>query len=367
MIRKRKLGKKQKTNLAMLSMILMSILSLVVFLVVTHEPSEEEITDLPIQQLNMGEALLSYTLSDHPEFHVNESVIYVSLAGRILLFSWDEGDAIWEVSHSLIEARMIGNGEYVALWEAGRNEVWLFNAEGLSRVLTQPNPIIHLALHPTGKVAMVMEVAEGHYLRVLTSEGEAQFETPLQDANILPLGLTFAEDQLAIPLMDVGQLAIMTSVMLVDLATGSLRGQTVWIPDLVHQLVFWQDQLVMSYGQGVRSVNQESLLPLWEIEVVAHTFWPMAEVLAIETPDALSFINRAGEVVSSQSLAGVTYIRAEAEEVILGRGRHFYGMTETGEVLWQFVSVPEPLGILPLGGDRWLLKTPLGAFSLQWG
>lgn len=308
----------------------------------------------------------NYTLAQRPTAYTYGNNIFFATTDGFFYFY--ETYKKWYYYNNIFDMPIItGAGKYLGVWQPSSYNFTIYNSyHGLTYYRnTHGLPILYLTINSYGYVAIILENYDVYDIYVYSPNSYVVFNTTISGEGIFPTGISLGYGFFAISLMDTSHIGITSNVILFDIESNSVVGSTNTTVGIISNIHFAEDRVVIIYSNNIKVVDK-NLTVLWYINIYVDDIIIKNETIVLLVDSDVIFLTLQGkELYTHTHLYPITFFTHSHGYVIIGNGHRFIARNYS-HVLWEFVSIPYPLGLYFLGDvNTVLLLTEIEAILLQ--
>lgn len=300
---------------------------------------------------------VEYNLGQRPSFFTyKNNIFFISSYGLYYFYNDQEH---WYFNHHFEQPILTGESQFIAIWELSGRVIYIFNNYGNVFYHHTIGYLLNISINRYGYLAFITEYNNNYEIFGLNPSGNIIFSTTFSNLNIFPLSLFFNGYILGISLMNTSHINIKSNVVLFDINEGAF-GATPMEYGIISIIRFVNNKLFIISKTRIVAIDL-SLNTIWEKYISIDNAIFGNETLTILSDKSIIFLRLDGYKLGSYtSSAPITFFGGNSDNIILGSGRRFVSLNYYG-YLWEFISIPEPLGLYILNNpNQMLLKTAIG-------
>ncbi|MCL2873419.1 MAG: DUF5711 family protein [Defluviitaleaceae bacterium] len=315
-------------------------------------------------------------------FFATENGDFFYCTNNFVRFLTPTGQVRWETSIDVLNPFVVGNGSYIAIGEVNGRIIYVFGRSGLlyTRHFETQN-ILNFAVNRQGFASVVLQSGSSYETIVLNSSGTEIWRWMYHLPGIYPIATAISHDSriLANSTLEVNE-RLVSQVFYAFLNRNEAAAHTDTIfmsmirPGQVIPEVHFLDNrtavlLSDSEISGVTFTGGSDVRDEWSKEIgnriddfaifdrgIAVAFGEGVINQNQERPGTVNFYNASGEVTGT-FFGGdrVTYMSSNGNNIVIGVGRTFYGVTDRGRILWQFDATTDLRDVFILNNSNTIL------------
>jgi len=315
-------------------------------------------------------------------FFATENGDFFHATGTSVRFLSPSGQVRWETSVDVLNPFVTGNGSYIAIGEVNGRMLYVFGRNGLlyNRHFETQN-ILNFSVNRQGYASAVLKSGQSYETVVLDSSGTEIWRWMYHIPGIYPITTAISHDSriLANSTLEVSErLESQVFYAFLNRTEAAAHTDTIFMStirpgQIIPEVHFLDNRTVIlisdSEISGMTFTGGSDIRGEWSEtlgnRIDSFTVFDRGIAIAFgeglinqdnEPAGTVNFYNSDGEITGT-FFGGdrVTYLSSNGNNIVIGIGRTFFGVTDRGRVLWQFNATSDLSDVFILNNTNTIL------------
>lgn len=285
----------------------------------------------------------------------------------------DMGDQKWNDTFNMTNPAVVSEGKYIAVGDMSGKTLRVYDDSGLLYSLQTEGALMQFALNKSGYLSLIAKDSAAYRIYVYNAKGNLLKERVEESIGVYPLSSDISDDNrmFAVSYLDTADITPTARVLSFFINTGESEEYTDSMfaavekkNEVIPVVSYWSDGTlgVLSdksiYGIGAKDGQEE-----WNYELentVDYAAFGAGDYVVLALGDSVAnrdgrekgtvcWINASGkETASFESGETVTFLHAGEKGVVIGNGRDYKGLTNSGNLSWEYTVTADTSDLAPM-------------------
>lgn len=283
------------------------------------------------------------------------------------------GDQKWNDTFNMTSPTAVAEGKYIAVGDMSGKTLRVYDDTGLLYSLQTEGSLMQFALNKSGYLSLIAKDTASYRIYVYNAKGNLLKERVEESAGVYPLSSDISDDNrmFAVSYLDTADITPTARVLSFFISTGDSEEYTDSMfaavekkGEVIPVVSYWSDGTLAAlsdkniYGIGAKDGQEE-----WNYELentVDYASFGAGDYAVVALGDSVAnrdgrekgtvcWVNASGkETASFESGETVTFLHAGEKGVIIGNGRDFKGLTNSGSLSWEYTATADTNDLVPM-------------------
>lgn len=285
-------------------------------------------------------------------------------------FFEEMGSQKWNDTYTMKTPTVINEGQYTVVVELLGRQAIVYDKNGKKYAVSTEGNIIQVSLNTNGYLGIITNNKTGYQTLIYDNQGTEIGKRIEESEGVYPISVEISNDNrvFAVSYLDTTDIELNSKVLFFYIYkddaidyTDSMFASVERPGELVPILKYMQDgKLIAISDKSVFAVNNDGK-ELWKIELTNHiekvNFSDSQDIIIAygeelsnkegKKEGTVEWLSSNGTVSTTfESGEKVTYMNTKDNMTIIGIGKHYYNVKNTGKIIWEHTAIQDISDIL---------------------
>ena len=289
------------------------------------------------------------------------------------------GSQKWNDTYTMKTPTVISEGQYTVVVELLGRQAIVYDKTGRKFAVSTEGNIIQVSLNTNGYLGVITNNKTGYQTLIYDNEGTEIGRRIEESEGVYPMSVEVSNDNrvFAVSYLDTTDIELSSKVLFFYIYkddaidyTDSMFASVERPDELVPVLKYMQDgKLIAISDKSVFAVNGDGK-ELWNFELTNHiekvNFSDSQDIIIAygeelsnkegKKEGTVEWLSTNGTVSTTfESGEKVTYMNTKGNMTIIGLGKHYYNVKNTGKIIWEHTAIQDVSDILFMENENKIL------------